>query len=220
MTRKAVARIGLLSSLAIAALGLGVGITPAVAKTKKKTVTKTATFNQCANVASPITDPAIGIAPASAVIPVTVPNFKGGVQDGAVTSVTSVGLRITHTFAGDLQIVLISPGGKVLPLSLERGQRADGFGTGAGSCAGTLALFTNTGSPIAGANVGDTDDPLSGPFTPEQPLGALAAGPARGFWTLLVTDTAGGDEGTLQAFSLNFTYSYKAQVKVKKKTKK
>ena len=220
MTRKGVARIALVSSLAIAGLGMAVGVSPAAAKAKKKTVNKTATFNQCVAVSSPIIDPDDGVGPASAAIGVTVPNFKGGVQDGLVTSVASVGVRIDHTYAGDLQIVLISPGGKVVPLSLGRGSSADGFGTGAGNCGGTLALFGNTGSPIADANPDGNDDPLVGPFTPEQPLAALAGGPARGAWVLLVTDKSSSDEGTLEALSLNFTYSYKAQVKVKKKKKK
>jgi subtilisin-like proprotein convertase family protein len=218
MTKKRSARTALLACAGIASLGLIAGVSPAAAKTKKKVVTKTATVNQCVNSSAPILDPDDGILPASAVLQVAVPKFRGGLQDGTVTSVSSVGLRADHTFAGDLYVELVSPGGKVIPLSLKRGESANGFGTGGNSCGGSLALFSDTGTiPIADANPGDTDDPLTGSFRPEQPLSQLLGGPARGFWALLVTDAASSDEGTLGAFSVNLTYKYKALKKVKKK---
>jgi subtilisin-like proprotein convertase family protein len=221
MIKKRSARLMLLVSAGLASLGLIAGVSPASAKTKKKVVTRTGTVSQCTSTSSPILSPNVGRSPASAVVPVTVPGFRGGVQDGAITSVASVGVRVTHTYVGDLDVVLVSPGGKVIPLSLERGGGADGFGTGAASCSGSLALFEDTSTnPIADANPGAVDDPLTGPFKPEQPLSQLIGGPARGFWVLLVTDTASSDEGTLDAFSLNFNYSYKALKKVKKKKKK
>jgi subtilisin-like proprotein convertase family protein len=216
MIKKHSAR-AVLACAGIASLGLIAGVAPAAAKTKKKVVTKTATVSQCVSTASPILDPGDGVNPASAVLPVTVPKFRGGAQDGTVSSVGSVGVRADHTYSGDLYVVLVSPGGKVIPLALGRGSGADGYGTGSNSCSGSPALFSDTaGTAIADANPGDTDDPLTGPFRPEQPLSQLIGGPARGFWTLLVVDKANSDEGTLGALSLNLTYKYKALKKVKK----
>jgi subtilisin-like proprotein convertase family protein len=202
----------------VASLGLLVGVSPAAAKAKKKTVTKTATFNQCVSTTSPISDPESALA--SAVLPVSVPNFKGGVQDGVVTAVTSAGVRLTHTSDGDLVLTLVSPGGKVIPLAIGEGSSGDGYGTGATSCSGSLVHFGDSfTTPIS--TPGNTgNNPITGSFVPEQPLNQTLGGPARGNWILLVADEAQADIGSLDAFSLNFTYSYKAQVKKKKKGKK
>lgn len=217
MFKNRIARITVLACAGVASLGL-VAASPAVAKAKKKVVTKSATVNQCVATNAAILDPDGGVAPATAGIPVSVPNFKGATQDGVITSFASAGVGITHTHDGDLQILLVSPGGKVVGLSLGRGQTADGFGTGAGC--GSVALFGDSfGSPIADANPSDNDDPLAGPFSPDQPLNAVLGGPARGTWNLIVTDGADVDEGALNAFSLNFTYRYKALVKAKKHKK-
>jgi hypothetical protein len=101
----------------VASLGLLVGVSPAAAKAKKKTVTKTATVTQCAGGAAAIPDdPNVDADPAGAAalgVPISVPKFKGKSQDGVVTAVTSVGVRITHTFDSDLILALVSPGGKI-----------------------------------------------------------------------------------------------------------
>jgi len=214
---KRTSRIALLACAAFASLGLVAAVSPAAAKTKakKKTVTKTATFNQCVSTASPIDDPESALA--SAVIPVSVPNFKGGVQDGVVTAITSAGVRLSHTSDGDLVITLVSPGGKVIPLAIGEGSSGNGYGTGATSCSGLPALFGDSFATSITAPGNTGDDPVSGSFKPEQPLNQTLGGPARGNWVLLVADEAGADFGSLDAFSLNFTYSYKAQVKKKAK---
>jgi subtilisin-like proprotein convertase family protein len=220
MTKKLSARMALLACASIASLGLVAGVSPASAKTKKKVVTRTATFNQCVSTASQIQDPVSALA--SAVIPVTVPKFKGQDQDGTVTALTSAGVRLTHTSDNDLTLTLVSPGGKVIPLAIGRGGAGDGYGSGATSCSGSLVLFGDGfPTPISSAgNVGDA--PITGSFNGREPLNQVVGGPARGAWALLVADEnlAGDDTGTLYAFSLNVTYSYKALVKKKKKKKK
>jgi hypothetical protein len=218
MTKKLSARMALLACASIASLGLVAGVSPASAKTKKKVVTRTATFNQCVSTASQIQDPVSALA--SAVIPVTVPKFKGQDQDGTVTAFTSAGVRLTHTSDNDLTLTLVSPGGKVIPLAIGRGGIGDGYGSGATSCSGSLVLFGDGfPTPISSpGNVGDA--PITGSFNAPQPLNQVLGGPARGAWALLVADGIGVDTGTLYAFSLNVTYSYKALVKKKKKKKK
>jgi subtilisin-like proprotein convertase family protein len=217
------ARVALLACAGVASLGLLVGpATASAKKVKKRTVTRTATFNQCVSLATPIPDRGAntttpGVAYASAVLPVTVPNFKGAAQDGVVTAFTTAGVRITHTFDADLDLFLVSPGGKVVDLANNRGLDGDGYGTGATSCAGSLVLFGDTfgTSIVTPGNTGQ--NPITGSFKPEQPLSTFQGGPARGNWVLIAVDTANADTGTLNAFSLNFTYNFLAQVKAKKK---
>jgi subtilisin-like proprotein convertase family protein len=178
---------------------------------KKKTVTRTATVNQCVSVGSAIADHAT----ATASIPVSLPTYKGQPQDGSVTGITSVGTRITHTLGQDLVIGLISPGGRYVSLSNARGS-GDDFGTGAANCGGTLTTFSDT----AATPIGDGTPPFAGSFKPEQPLSQVVGAPARGTWVLQVSDVADVDTGAINAFSLNFTYQYKALKQVKKKKKK
>jgi len=214
MTKKRSTRMALLACASVASLGLLVGPASATAKAKKKTVTKTAVVNQCVNASGALANDPLPIA--TAVLPVTVPTFKGGAQDGVVTSITSAGVRLTHTSDSDLVLSLLSPGGKVVQLATARGGSGDGFGTGATNCGGSLALFGDGFStPISTSNPGN--NPITGSFEPEQPLNAVVGGPARGSWFLVAADEVDVDAGTLDAFSLNFTYTYKARVKVKKK---
>jgi subtilisin-like proprotein convertase family protein len=214
------------ASLALLALPAG-----AAAKTKRKT----ATFSQCVNLAVTIPDgPPTGTTAlnpvASVAIPVRVPKFKGKPQDGVVTSVNSVGVRITHSDDGDLALFLASPGGKAVSLSTYRDQSSnvddqgdpspsgDGYGTGAQSCSGSLVQFGDS-FPTSIATPGNKgmDAPIAGSFSPEQPLGTFVGGPARGFWTLIVQDVQFEDVGQIDAFSVNVTYTYKAKKKKKKK---
>jgi subtilisin-like proprotein convertase family protein len=220
MMRSSSVRLALLACVSVASLGLVAGASPAAAKTK----TKTKTFSQCTSFAIPIPDfpdhMATPNAPvnstASASIPVSVPKFKGKPQDGVITALTDVNVRISHTFAGDLVLYLVSPGGRAVNLAYGRGSTGDGYGNGAASCAGGSVLFGDA-FPTPIATPGNTgDNPIVGSFKPEQPLGALVGGPARGNWTLIATDIAHQDSGAINGFSLNFTYSYKTQAKKKK----
>jgi subtilisin-like proprotein convertase family protein len=187
-------------------------------------VTKTATVNQCVSVSSPIIStgspggPVFGVAR----IPVSIPALRGAAQPGAVTAFTSVDVRITHTRDEEISLLLVSPAGTVVPLAVGRGGAGDDFGSGATSCSGTPTLFTDAaGTPIS-AGVA----PFAASFRPEQPLAGLVGGQAGGTWTLFASDTVAADDGTLHAFSLSFTYSYKelmtipAKKKKKKKKKK
>ena len=210
MTKKGCGRLALVACASVAAVGLLPGAS-AVAKTK----TKTATFNQCVSTASAITDEKSGFA--SVFVPV--PKNGKKIQAGTVTAVNSVGTRITHTYSGDLFLTLVSPAGKATALVVERGQEFDGYGTGPANCSGSLVQFSDGfGTPASGiVNPGPGNDntPISGSFSPEQPLSGFLGGPARGFWTLVVTDCCDVDQGSLDALSLNLTYTYKVPVKKK-----
>jgi subtilisin-like proprotein convertase family protein len=221
MIKKRSARMALLACASIASLGLFAGASPAAAKV----VTKTTTFNQCVNTALAIPDAEdiTGVATAvTANVPVSVPKFKKKPQDGVVTALSSAGVRITHTDVGDLQVFLISPGGKLVNLSSFNDDSSnfsgDGYGSGAASCSGSLVTFADafTTSITVPGNTG-AGQPITGNFKPEQPLSTFVGGPARGSWGLVVLDEADVDIGSLNAVSLSLTYQYKALKKKKKK---
>jgi hypothetical protein len=219
MFKKDYARVAL-ACAAVASLGLLVGVSPAAAKAKKKTVTKTATVTQCANGPAAIPDdPDLDADPAGAGalgVPISVPKFKGKSQDGLVTGITSVGVRITHTYDSDLIIALVSPGGKIAELFHGRGTHGEDFGSGPG-CSGTPVLFGDAFPTPINSLTGTNPNPITGSFKPEQPFSTFVGGPARGFWTLVATDKSNGDVGTIDAITMNLTYTYKAQVKKKGK---
>jgi subtilisin-like proprotein convertase family protein len=203
MTKKRTTRMTLLACAGVASLGLLVGASPAAAKTK------TATSNQCVTVSIPYSE---NTNPAVAAINVTVPKFKGKIQDGTVTAINSVDTRITHTFDGDNTITLLAPGGRSVALATRRGGSGDDFGTGGACTGGVSTVFSDTAAtPISTGTA-----PFAGSFRPESPLSNAAGGPARGTWYLVVSDQAGGDTGTLLGFSLNVTYRYKVVQKKKK----
>jgi hypothetical protein len=202
-----------------------------------KTKTKTAQVVQCVSTAVPIPDgpPAGGRATnpaASFAIFVGTPRFKGRPQSGTITAFNSAGVRISHTDDGDLSLFLVSPGGMAVALSTFRDQSSnvnpdpppdrlpsgDGYGAGAPDCSGSRVDFGD-GFPTSIATPGNTgvNAPITGSFSPEQPLGAFVGGPARGFWTLIVQDVQHQDVGQIDALSLSFTYAYKAKKKRKKR---
>jgi subtilisin-like proprotein convertase family protein len=202
--------------------------------------TKTAQFTQCVSTEVPIPDgPPEGSTAtnpaASFAIFVNTPKFKGSAQDGTVTAINSAGVRITHSDDGDLALFMVSPGGRAIALSTFRDQSTnrnpdpppdflpsgDGYGSGARNCSGSLVNFGD-GFPTSIATPGNTglDEPITGSFSPEQPLGTFVGGPARGFWTLIVQDIQNQDVGQIDALSLSFDYTYKAKKGKKKKRKK
>jgi subtilisin-like proprotein convertase family protein len=209
MTRRlSLAGISVLAALAL----LGVVGSPAQAKTK----TKTATFSQCLNSGALIPDRGAN----SALINVPVPKNGKKVQTGVVSSVQT-GVRITHADVFDLNLTLVSPGGKAVALASEEGGfDRTGYGSGAANCSGSLVTFGDAfPTPIKDIPP-DPGQPITGQYLPEQPLAAFNGGPARGPWVLLVADCCTDDLGVIDGFSLNLTYTYKATVKKKKKGKK
>lgn len=204
---------------------------PATASAK----TKTAQFTKCVNMAVPIPD---GPPPdttatnpvASFAMFVNTPKFKGRPQDGTITAFHSAGVRISHSDDGDLALFLVSPGGRAVALATYRDQSnnvddegepspsGDGYGTGPSNCSGSRVDFGDR-FPTSIATPGNTglDTPITGAFSPEQPLSAFVGGPARGFWTLVAQDIQFQDVGQIDALSLSFTYAYKAKKKKRKK---
>jgi hypothetical protein len=205
-------RLVLLAFLGAASMGV-LALAPAAGAKVKK-----ATFNRCVNAAVTIPDgPATGTAPnpaASFALRVKVPKFRGRNQNGVITSFHAAGVRISHTDDGDLALFLVSPGGRAVALSTYRDDSADksgdGYGSGPLNCTGSIVQFGDQ-FPSSVAKPGNTGNgaPITGTFTPEQPLSTFVGGPARGFWTLIVQDIQPTDIGQINALSLNFTYRYR-----------
>jgi subtilisin-like proprotein convertase family protein len=106
-----------------------------------------------------------------------------------VVDVNVVGLNITHTYDGDLDITLQSPSGAMVELSTDNGNGA--------------ANFTNTTfDDEASGSIVDGSAPFTGSFRPEGSLSDFDGEEAAGTWTLRVADDASGDFGTLTGWSL------------------
>jgi carboxypeptidase D len=111
-------------------------------------------------------------------VPQAITDYGTLVSEVEVTSAVSVDqvqvdVDISHTYIGDLRITLFSPSGTA------------------------VILHNRTGS--------GTDD-IRGTYgddlVPAEPLSALAGEPADGPWQLEIQDMAGGDTGTLNAWTL------------------
>jgi len=145
-----------------------------------------------------------------------------GLMTPAIASVADVGLigtnytldNITlngiHTFAGDLEIILVSPAGTRVALCTD-----NGGSTGLDATANLI--FTDasannitgwdSGAPLANyrAEGGGNTFPVAFGDGPGVDLNTIFAGESiNGNWTLEINDDAGGDSGTLNSYCITF----------------
>jgi subtilisin-like proprotein convertase family protein len=104
----------------------------------------------------------------------------------------NVGLTLTHTYDGDLDIFLIGPNGMRVELSTDNGSSGDNF---------TDTIFDDE----AATAIGFGTAPFTGSFQPEGSLASLDGILPTGTWALEITDDAGGDLGELVAWSVILT---------------
>jgi cysteine-rich repeat protein len=125
---------------------------------------------------------------------VSVLNFTGA---GTVVDV-DVTVDITHTRSQDLDIYLVSPGGKTITLTSDNGGDFDDV------FAGTTFDDQAAGTPSAPnvRNFTYVDLTPTGALQPEQALAAAVGEAAAGPWALVVLDDAGGNTGFLNSWSL------------------
>ncbi|HEX3149423.1 MAG TPA: S8 family serine peptidase [Gemmataceae bacterium] len=116
------------------------------------------------------------------------------VKSAAKVANVRVGFNITHTYASDLRISLVSPKGTTLQLINRR--PFSGGGTGYVRTimddAATLSIASGT-SPFVGA------------FRPESPLSVFDGEDAGGTWKLVIEDGWLGDTGKLLSWALYIT---------------
>jgi len=110
-----------------------------------------------------------------------------------IGSIESVCLDITHTWDSDLDIYLVCPDGTQFELSTDNG--------------GSSNNYTNTCFTISATqSITSGSAPFTGNFSPEGGVlsGALVGCTANGLWSLQVYDDAGGDQGTINNWSITF----------------
>lgn len=127
----------------------------------------------------------------------------------AVITDLNVCFAATHTFDGDLDVILEGPGGGVLRLVNNRGGSGDNFGnfvTGTTLNDGSPSLATGV-APFAGSFAPDGGAQAAAEGAPATTLANLAAYnglDSNGTWRLWLNDSASGDTGNLNYWSLSF----------------
>jgi subtilisin-like proprotein convertase family protein len=124
----------------------------------------------------------------------TMASLSQDIMDTTLISDLDVIVNITHTYDGDLVLRLHGPAGQIVTLASLVGAGGDNF---------TSTVFDDEAS-VSITAVAATP-PYTGHFRPQQPLTALDNIHLDGTWTLTVTDTATGDEGTLDSWALVVT---------------
>jgi subtilisin-like proprotein convertase family protein len=126
---------------------------------------------------------------------------------GAGTSILDVDLTtfLTHTFAADLDITLMSPAGTVVTLTTDNGAGNDNVFNG--------TVWDDDADPdgqvpyVTNANL-TTDHPyvnltLASPLAPEEAMAAFAGEDPNGTWTITISDDLAGDGGSLDSWTLD-----------------
>ena len=167
--------------------------------------TQAATLTSSAPIVIPATGTGGGLTGVSAPYPAQI------TVSGLPTAIGRLEVRLnhlTHTFPGDLDILLVGPGGQNVMLMSDVGQDGDIEGVFLTFSDGAPALtnaqiVSGTYAPTNTAN-----DALPAP-APAAPHGTSLAGfigtNPNGLWSLYVYDDAGADVGRLYGFSLIIT---------------
>jgi subtilisin-like proprotein convertase family protein len=116
---------------------------------------------------------------------------------GQISGVTVL-FNITHTFDGDLKIDLVGPDSTTINLVNHRGGGGDNFGL---DCSIQPTLLCDAASVSITTGIA----PFAGAYIPEQALSAFigkSGSAMNGSWGLRIADTAGGDTGQLNCWSL------------------
>ena len=129
--------------------------------------------------------------------PVAIPDLSTATStlavadSGMTVNGLAVAIDLTHTFVGDL-IITIDNGSTSVVLNSRSGGGADLVGT---------YVFTDLASTnMAGAVSGTSVTP--GTVLPLNPLSAFNGQPMNGTWTLTISDNAGADVGSINAWSI------------------
>ncbi|MDW8326681.1 MAG: Ig-like domain repeat protein [Anaerolineales bacterium] len=98
---------------------------------------------------------------------------------------------LQHTYLSDLILTLIAPDGRRVTLFNRFGGGGDHL---------LFTVFQDGGTPFTAVPNGA---PYTGAFNPASSLGVLRGTPVSGAWRLHIADNVSGDEGELQAWSLD-----------------
>ena len=126
---------------------------------------------------------------------------------GTLTSKVTLLTNITHTFAADLDITIMSPAGTVVTLTTDNGSGNENVFAGTlwddkANPGGQVPYTFNNGLVTDQAYVNLT---LASPLVPEEALGAFIGEDPNGTWTITISDDSAGDGGALNNWTLNVT---------------
>lgn len=129
---------------------------------------------------------------------------------GSCVTIDNVTINLTHTFVGDIGILIVAPSGEFLDLSTGNGGAGDNYtNTVFSDNAGTFITssappYTGTFKPEGRATT------LNNPYSNAPPLGThtfantFTGINADGVWTLYVNDYVAADYGELISWSITF----------------
>jgi subtilisin-like proprotein convertase family protein len=125
---------------------------------------------------------------------------------GAVQSI-SVNLNITHTYDGDITLNLKAPNGSIYNLSWENGGSGDNYTNTTFSSTAANIIYTGT-APYTGtfAAEGASGVGIAPNLSNVTAWSNLFSTP-NGAWSLIVTDLYGGDNGTIDSWSITINYA-------------
>ena len=172
------------------------------------TVTNVSTFSNPASITILDTPRIGGIAPSSP-YPSTI-NVAGVV--GTVAKVTATVKGLSHTFPGDIDMLLVGPGGQKLILMSDVGGGTDAVNTtltfddtAAGAIGATVVSGTFKPTNIGTGDIFPAPAP-AGPYPDPQLLSVFNGVNPNGTWSLYVVDDAGIDAGSIaQGWELKIT---------------
>jgi hypothetical protein len=125
--------------------------------------------------------------------------------NGAQVLDADVRIRLTHPALRELDILLVTPVGLMVPLTLGNGGMGHDLGANATDCGADFAIFDDQApTPISG--VTSANAPFAGPFRPEGALGSAYGSWADGAWRFYLDDTVAGNHGVVEALGLRLTY--------------
>jgi serine protease len=116
------------------------------------------------------------------------------VKSAATVANVRVGFDITHTYASDLRISLVSPKGTTVQLINRRPWSGGGSG-----------YVRTLMDDAAATSIAFGTSPFRGSFVPENPLSTFDGEPAAGTWKLVIEDGWLGDTGRLLDWALYIT---------------
>lgn len=139
--------------------------------------------------------------PGTAIIDNTTVSTTMTVTDDFMITDLNVAVDITHTWTGDLTLTLESPAGTQVVI----------FDDADGCSANDLSTLLDDQSANAlncdpGGGGTDADAFPEADYVPSNPLSAFNGEGTLGDWILTIEDDAGGDQGTLNSWSLNYSY--------------